>query len=300
MSTVLYTLGTRVAPVVATIVVIATLITCVSIAKAKDIYLGGLGWPYFSDTGRDMPAYAVFCAGLSGVAIALVLTWVANYQFQSELIELEAKVASIRKYCKIVRVVGVLSAFGLPVLAFFSTTNYPDLHQYAAYWFFVLEAIALLLNTIVSYKLSRLAKVSDNPCYVNESESPKMSNAVNPWSASKSSTKRTFCIQVVLATLFFIAFLLYIPIGLALVDEFQRLTVEDCLTFNLGEEYCTVTVRLNDTNTKLWNYDNDHAINQLRSGSQLVCILTLVGYSLSFFSHKSESLPTGTNQQQHL
>ncbi|KAL4145991.1 hypothetical protein PRNP1_011864 [Phytophthora ramorum] len=127
-----------------------------------------------------------------------------------------------------------------------------------------------------------------------------MSNAVNPWSASKSSTKRTFCIQVVLATLFFIAFLLYIPIGLALVDEFQRLTVEDCLTFNLGEEYCTVTVRLNDTNTKLWNYDNDHAINQLRSGSQLVCILTLVGYSLSFFSHKSESLPTGTNQQQHL
>jgi hypothetical protein len=49
----------------------------------------------------------------------------------------------------------------------------------------------------------------------------------NPWNVAKSSTKRTFYIQAVFTTLFWIAFLLYIPIGLALIDEFQRLTVED-------------------------------------------------------------------------
>ncbi|KAL3660254.1 hypothetical protein V7S43_014784 [Phytophthora oleae] len=63
-----------------------------------------------------------------------------------------------------------------------------------------------------------------------------------------------------------------------------------CLAFNLGEKYCTDTMQLNDTETKLWNYDNDHAINQMRSASQLACILTLVGYSLSFLSHETEAL----------
>ncbi|KAG7379981.1 hypothetical protein PHYPSEUDO_007890 [Phytophthora pseudosyringae] len=251
----LFTVGTRVAPVAATIVVIATLITCVSVAKAKDKYLGGLTWPYLSDTGRDMPGYAVFCAGLTTVGISLILTWFANYQFQSELLEKEtdASAASINKYCKVVRVIGVLSAFGLPILAFFSTTSYPDVHQYAAYWFFVLEAVALILNTITSYKLSHRNKVSG---YTTEPEASKSYTIVSPWTVYKSSTERTFYIQVVLTTLFLIAFLLYIPIGLALVGDFQRLTIKDCIAFDLGEKYCTETMRLSDTETKLWNYVN--------------------------------------------
>lgn len=63
MQLVPYVIGTRIAPVVATTVVIATLITCVSIVKAKDIYLGGLAWPYFSDTGRGETESAVSVAG---------------------------------------------------------------------------------------------------------------------------------------------------------------------------------------------------------------------------------------------
>lgn len=87
------------------------------------------------------------------MAIALVLTWLTNYEFQRELMEREARdntenhyPASIRKYCEVVRVLGVLSTVGLPILAFFSTTSYPSVHAYAAYWFFVLEAIALVVN----------------------------------------------------------------------------------------------------------------------------------------------------------
>ncbi|KAL3660253.1 hypothetical protein V7S43_014783 [Phytophthora oleae] len=157
-------IGTRVAPVAATVMIIATLVTCVSIAKANERYLGGLAWPYFSDTGRDIPGYAVFCAGLTTVSVALVLTWSANYQYQSELLrgETDPSASTIRNYCKAVRIIGVLSALELSILAFFSTTSYPDVHQYAAYWFFVLEAVALVLNTIASYKLSRLNKVLHN------------------------------------------------------------------------------------------------------------------------------------------
>ncbi|KAG3081602.1 hypothetical protein PI124_g19165 [Phytophthora idaei] len=297
MQVVSFTIGTRVAPIVATTVVIATLITCVSLAKAKDIYLGGLAWPYFSDTGRDAPGYSVFCVGLSIVAIALILTWLANYQFQLELVDKESQEnadnlygKSIRKYCEIVRVLGVFSAFGLPVLAFFSTTSYPDVHKYAAYWFFVLEAIALVLNTVVSLKLSRLLTAGTSYCMPESEDSPSTKNVFNPWTVSKSSFKRTFYIQLVFTTLFWIGFLLYIPIGLALVDEFQRLSIKDCLDLDLGDKYCTDTMKLNHTETVLWNYDNAHGLNQMRSASQLACILTLVGYSMSFLSHNSESL----------
>ncbi|POM58093.1 Hypothetical protein PHPALM_37309 [Phytophthora palmivora] len=131
-----YSIGTRIAPVVATTVTIVTLITCVSIAKARDIYLGGLAWPYFSDTGR----------------VALILTWLANYEFKRELIDKNSQEtsetcrSSIRKYCEIVRVVGVLSTFGLPILEFFSTTSFPDTHKYGAYWFFLLETVSLVVN----------------------------------------------------------------------------------------------------------------------------------------------------------
>ncbi|KAH7482480.1 hypothetical protein KRP22_008364 [Phytophthora ramorum] len=301
MNIVPYAIGTRVAPVVATVVVIVTLITCVSIAKVKDIYLGGLTWPYFSDTGRDSPGYTIFCVGLSIVAIALVLTWTANYQFQRELIEKETSEnaenlygPTIRKYIGAVRVVGVLSTLGLPVLAFFSTTSYDSVHKYAAYWFFVLEAVALLTNTIASLKLVRLTEASENPYYASESEEPALATSFNPWNVSKSSTRRTFYIQAVCTSLFLIAFVLYIPVGLALIDEFQRLSIKDCLALHLGEKYCTDTMKLNDTETVLWNYDNNHGLNQMRSASQLACILTLVGYSVSFLSHNSESLQDDT------
>ncbi|KAG6579976.1 Transposon-encoded protein [Phytophthora cinnamomi] len=293
-----YAIGIRAAPIVATTVVIATLITCVSVAKAKDIYLGGLAWPYFSDTGRDPPGYTIFCVGLTTVAVALILTWVTNYEFQRELVERGCRdntdnhyAATIRKYSEVVRVLGVLSAFGLPILAFFSTTSYPDVHKYAAYWFFVLEAIALVINTIASFKLARLTSAS-KPYYTSEEPEVPLSstNVFNPWNDPKSSTKRTFYIQVVFTTLFWIGFLLYIPIGLALIDDFQRLTIQDCVDLNLGDKYCTDTMKLNNTDTVLWNYDNNHGLNQMRSASQLACILTLVGYSMSFLSHSSESL----------
>ncbi|KAL3660251.1 hypothetical protein V7S43_014781 [Phytophthora oleae] len=235
MQVVPYTVGTRFAPIVATTAVVVTLITCVSLAKTKDIYLGGLAWPYFSDTGRDAPAYSIFCVGLTVVAAALIVTWIANYQFQCELIEKKeshessdnAYGKSIRKYCGIVRVLGVISAVGLPVLAFFSTTSYPDVHKYAAYWFFVLEAFALVINTIASFKLTRLTDAG-NSYYASESEAPPAkANELNPWSVSQSSTRRTFYIQLVFTTLFWIGFVLYIPVGLALIDDFQRLSIHD-------------------------------------------------------------------------
>ncbi|POM74252.1 Autotransporter beta-domain containing hypothetical protein [Phytophthora palmivora] len=51
--------------------------------------------------------------------------------------------------------------------------------------------------------------------------------AVGVLNPRKASKERTLYIQLVFTTLFWIAFLLYIPIGLALIDEFQWLTIKD-------------------------------------------------------------------------
>jgi len=66
--------------------------------------------------------------------------------------------------------------------------------------------------------------------------------------------RRTFHVQAAFTALFFVAFLLYIPIGLAIIAPFKRLTIAECLERDLGDEYCTVTMKYNSVETKLWNY----------------------------------------------
>ncbi|RLO12712.1 hypothetical protein DYB28_013531 [Aphanomyces astaci] len=144
----------RWSPILAPFFTVTTLIICIVITKTKDIYVGSLAWPYFSDMGR------------------------VSY-------------------------------------------DHPEIHNYAAYFFFVFQAAAVFLN---------------------------------------------------------------------------------CLTEGLGTDYCATTIRFDATDTKLYDYSNCGAINQLRSAAQLVCILTLVGYALSFATHKDDdavpallSAPSPTN-----
>ncbi len=43
-------------------------------------------------------------------------------------------------------VLGILSAVPLPILSIFSTSSAPSVHNLSAYAFFILEALAVLLN----------------------------------------------------------------------------------------------------------------------------------------------------------
>lgn len=121
-----------------------------------------------------------------------------------------------------------------------------------------------------------------------------------------SRLRRTFHVQAAFTALFFVAFLLYIPVGLAIIAPFKRLTIAECLERDLGDDYCTVTMKYDSVQTKLWNYgecariasvlrtqllthslraEDDFTATQIRAAAQLGCILTLVGYSISFMTH---------------
>ncbi|KAG9397932.1 hypothetical protein AC1031_016350 [Aphanomyces cochlioides] len=262
-------------PILAPFFTVVTLITCFAIAKAKDIYVGSLSWPYFSDMGRDDPAYYVFVVGLCLTAIFLLLTWWFNWQFQASVLSHSAAKQtappSLSRCNTAASIMGMLSTIGLPILSIYRVSYpHPEVHNYAAYFFFVFQAAAVLLNTYVSRRI--LTIISENTSQVP--------------TRLLVSIQRAWRVQIAFASIFLVAFILYIPVGLALVCEFARLTQAKCIDLNMGVEYCTVTVRLDATNTKLYDYSNCYSINQMRAGAQLACILTLVGYAVSFVFHE--------------
>lgn len=291
------------APIVASCAVVITLVTCVIITKAKDIYTGGLKWPYFSDMGRDAPGYYVFCVGLTVCAIALAFTWYFYYQFQSAILRKPIEIGQLGRSvlisARIMAFLGMISVIGLPVLAFFSTSSYSSLHNNGAYFFFFLETIAITINTIISYKILKREKMACAATVLVDNDPAMLNSGPNDNGMRLASVRRTFTIQAIFYSLFLIGFLLYMPIGLAVVATTPRLTIQECLDRNLGEEYCTEMMKYKDNLTKLWNYEEDFSASQMRAAGQLVCILTLIGYSVSFLSHDYARVVDGDDQPVH-
>ncbi|OQR92120.1 hypothetical protein ACHHYP_04035 [Achlya hypogyna] len=262
----------RASSIGATTAVVVTIVACVSIAKANDTYVGGLQWPFLSDMGRDPPAYYVFVVGLCSTAICLLLVWHANtslfnYQYQ-------AGVAVTGKCGRIfVAACGMASAVALPILSICDTARFPDAHNYSAYAFFVLEAFAVLVNTGITYRI-----------YTQDDNDTRFTMDGLDRKVIRRVRRQAWLAQIIVATLFLASFIIYIPVGLAVSCAFEHLSTTSCLQLNLGVDYCTKTMNLNATYTKLWNYSEPgcHSVHQMRAGAQLACILTLVGYSLTF------------------
>jgi hypothetical protein len=107
-------------PIVATATIITTLVVCVIITKARNVYVGGLKWPYFSDMGRDKPAYYVFCIGLSLTAVTIASTWLFNAEFQRRVLGKSVFGKSISKSVQrlstTATTLAVVAVVGLPIL----------------------------------------------------------------------------------------------------------------------------------------------------------------------------------------
>ncbi|KAE8999402.1 hypothetical protein PR003_g18926 [Phytophthora rubi] len=260
-------------PLGASLSVLVTLVSCVVIVKVNHIWVSGLSWPFLSDMGRDYPAYYVFGTGLTLVATLLVFTWTFNWRYHVSALPEDATV--IRAISFVSFVAGVLANFGLPVLAFFDTSKHSKLHAAGAEWFFYIETIAVLLNTIVSYKLYKMLTGLQTD----------LENACSTAGAKLQRRKKTLTIQIIFFAMFFVAFLIYMPIGTSVAPPSQRLSIDDCIDLDLGETYCEVTMRLNSTHTTLYDDEKTFGTSQMRAAAQLACILTLVGYSTSFITN---------------
>jgi hypothetical protein len=105
-----------------------------------------------------------------------------------------------------------------------------------------------MIQTVVSFHICSTAQQA------HASVSPSDPEKLSMYQKHLASVRRTFRMQVTMCTLFAVSFIIYLPVGMSVVDKYVRLTIQQCLDKHLGEYYCTHTVRLDDVDTKLWNY----------------------------------------------
>lgn len=70
---------------------------------------------------------------------------------------------------------------------------------------------------------------------------------------SLRKAKRGFIVELACTALFLVSAFVYLPILYQVVPA-RRLSIQECIAQGLGNHYCNDTVRLNETETTLWNY----------------------------------------------
>ena len=226
---------------------------------------------YDSDTGREPPAYYVFSVGLVITGIFIFITslaylWAWNIfvglyipQFPSFLLALYYLGA----------IAWVIACPIMAMIAIFDNCTQQNIHFAAAITFFIVALVAHTLDTIGTHVAA---------CQYVQSE-PFEDRVLTFLNTSKIAK------YVVLACLL-VSFMIYVPIGLALVCKWEYLNQDECIAKGLGQEYCrTAPIAVPDTDsyqnsTCLYDYSGCPGVNMMRSVSQhfyVICLLSSFG-----------------------
>ncbi|KAL4167945.1 hypothetical protein KRP22_011352 [Phytophthora ramorum] len=265
-----------------------TVVVAFAIARANRVYVGGLAWPFISDLGRDPPGSYVLFFGLNVVAVLLGLTWAFNHEYKHQFLQKSLENGQVsRLVCSLSYVsciFGVVGAFGLPVFASFDAS--PTVHNNSAFGFLLCETVAMFTNTYLNYQIFLVKRAEmDAGVFITDRYGPRSVSRIKL--SELHAVKRGFLIELACVALFTMCVIVYLPV-LYNGSEAPHLTIAECIALNLGENYCSSTMRLDNVYTKLWDYEKDIAVHQVRALAQLGCMLTLIGYTLSFFADNKE------------
>eukprot|EP00049_Salpingoeca_infusionum_P005310 m.90785 g.90785 ORF g.90785 m.90785 type:complete len:243 (-) comp12926_c0_seq4:586-1314(-) len=206
------------------LVSIIAIITNFALTAARDGDTGGLKWPYISDTAKEAPQYYILAIGMSISAVALFVSVI----YYGRLLRHIATTTRHKRSVVAAVVFGTISAFGLAFLAIFDTKRYPSLHLVFAILFFVCSMVSITAMFTVFAKL--VASHEDLACL---------------------QTSRS--VKIVIVTLMWLCFVIYLPIGLPIADYSQ----------------------LPDGN---WDYTSDIPTNTMRTVTQFFTVITMLAY----------------------
>mmetsp|Transcript_13564 Transcript_13564/g.33257 ORF Transcript_13564/g.33257 Transcript_13564/m.33257 type:complete len:289 (-) Transcript_13564:221-1087(-) len=241
----------RLTPVLTGGIALFTIIVCVIITTSQNVVIGGLSLPYVSDTGRDGGAYYLFATGLTIAAFFLELTVIFVNQ---RLWVLQSTVApsmgfGVARYFGMF--FGLLGPIGLAILAIVNTKMSGDLHAYAAYLFFACQLIyCITVTSLISHSYKR------TPAGHRE----------------KAPLRSSWIKKSILIVVISILFVIYLPVGLAIVCEWVQ-----------------------DPITEVYDYTGCTEINHMRSASQHLCIYSMLLWLITLYQ---DMAPSGmTNQE---
>mmetsp|Transcript_33881 Transcript_33881/g.68636 ORF Transcript_33881/g.68636 Transcript_33881/m.68636 type:complete len:287 (+) Transcript_33881:116-976(+) len=201
--------------------------------------IGGIPWPYISDTAKDPPQAGMFAFTMTVTSCIIALVVIINYGkakndieiiFPPDMNNLGAK----RNLYGLI--VGLISAPNLGLLACYDTKRTPGLHLLFVILFF-LPCIAYLFIVKSLYELLLHR--------ANTAEKKSDDGSLNPVPyKSYTSLQTSLRWKRLICNVFLVAVTLYLPVGMSLVSDWQ-------------------------------DYSNDVAIHTARAVAQHVSVLCL-------------------------
>mmetsp|Transcript_9222 Transcript_9222/g.10518 ORF Transcript_9222/g.10518 Transcript_9222/m.10518 type:complete len:257 (-) Transcript_9222:328-1098(-) len=228
------------------ILVVFAYVSCIAISKSNDIYVGGLTFPYFSDTGREKPASYIFSSFITLASIALVGFSILQYQY------MKAWNTKLVYTNVLASVFLFVAAFCSATLSIVSSNESLDIHFYSAISFFVLTTLYVIMS-FVQYR--------------------KLMFEYDEFASNRLAR------NIVMGCLF-VFFMLYIPIGLSVVCDFEFLSLLDCIDEEeLGAAYCLDLQNEDEPGfTVLYDYTGCLTENHLRSSTQFLTIVSMMSW----------------------
>lgn len=176
--------------------------------------IGGISWPYISDTAKDMPQAGVFAFGMSVTSVVVIVIVVINYgKVKRDLYRLHGQLSGIgAKRNRLALTAGLVAAPNLGLLATFDTARSPQLHLLFVLLFFPCMIVYLFCTTSVYALLARSVdgKKSDEGAQ----------HAARQYISLRTSLawKRAIC------AVFLVFVTLYLPVGMYFVSDWHDYT----------------------------------------------------------------------------
>jgi hypothetical protein len=214
---------------------ISTIVLCVGFNRYYNHDIGGIYWPYLSDTAKLNPESAIFALGFTLTAVMIAFAVTLNYGKVKRDIEIYG-ITDRRgiKRNRTALVFGLLASPFLGLLACFDTARSPELHLIFVLGFFPLMLAYVFINTSI---YSTLLSLRTSPRQ-NSSNGRKQSS---PATLSLQRLEKSYHLKkrVSLALLIFVT--LYLPVGMSLVTDWYNYS-NDCAihTFRAVMQHCSV------------------------------------------------------------
>jgi hypothetical protein len=238
----------------------------IGISVALNFYfghdIGGIAWPYISDTAKDMPQAGLFAYGMTVTSVMMSAVVVIQYgKVKRDLLRLHghelgdwlSRSSKGRKRNKASLVTGLIAAPNLGLLATFDTARAPGLHLLFVLIFFPCMIIYLFATTSLYAHLvhaSGSQTASDASVGRRKKDDDDQGGALVGGGFS-SREQASLCSSLlwkrIVCTIFIVAVILYLPVGMCLVTDW-------------------------------YNYANDAYVHAFRAVCQHIAVLSLITF----------------------
>lgn len=194
----------RALPAAGIVVAVATLLSsvCFNLYYGHDI--GGIWWPYISDTAKDPPQCGLFAFGMTLTSCMISVIVLLNYgKCKRDLYLLNKHRGQKRN--KISMACGLVAAPNLGLLASYDTVRSPGLHLVFVGIFFTTATIYLFTVNSMYKFIRHTAKHAPDLSLVERDRFRRLNSSC--WA------KQMICTLYVISTSF------YLPVGMCLVSD---------------------------------------------------------------------------------